>query len=56
MNPARTLGPAIVFWDFSSVGIYLIATLTGGAAAALLYKFAFGFGDDDDGGEGSKSV
>mmetsp|Transcript_47834 Transcript_47834/g.119564 ORF Transcript_47834/g.119564 Transcript_47834/m.119564 type:complete len:248 (+) Transcript_47834:30-773(+) len=41
MNPARTFGAAIAFWDFSHFFIYLFATITGGAFAGLVYDKVF---------------
>jgi len=41
MNPARTLGPAIAFGLLKHVWVYLLATLGGGACAALLYDKVF---------------
>jgi aquaporin TIP len=41
MNPARALGPALVFWNFTNIWVYLLAGLTGGASGALLYENCF---------------
>ena len=38
MNPARSLGPAIAAWDFSSIWVYLTAPLLGAALAATVYR------------------
>lgn len=40
MNPARSLGPALVAWDFSSLWIYLSAPLAGAWAAARVYGWS----------------
>ena len=37
MNPARSIGPAIVAGDFSSLWIYVLAPPIGAIAAAILY-------------------
>lgn len=37
VNPARTLGPAIVFGEFDDLWVYIVAPLLGGAIAGLLY-------------------
>jgi MIP family channel proteins len=37
MNPARSLGPALVSGDLGDLWIYLIAPVVGAATAALLY-------------------
>jgi MIP family channel proteins len=37
LNPARTIGPAIAFMEPESVGIYVLACLCGGIAAAMFY-------------------
>ena len=42
LNPARTLGPAIVTGDFSDLWVYLAGPLTGGAAAAVLFRGVLG--------------
>lgn len=39
MNPARSLGPAIVSGDLSDLWIYLVAPPVGAIAAALLYGY-----------------
>lgn len=38
LNPARTFGPALVSGDLSQFWVYLIGTLLGATAAALLYR------------------
>lgn len=38
LNPARTLGPALVTGDFSNLWVYLAGPLVGGAVAAALYR------------------
>lgn len=38
MNPARSLGPALVTGDLGAIWIYLIAPLVGAIAAALAYE------------------
>lgn len=38
LNPARTFGPALVSGDLSQYWVYLVGTLLGAAAAALLYR------------------
>ncbi len=39
MNPARSLGPAIVSGDFTSIWVYLAAPLVGALVAAGTYQF-----------------
>jgi glycerol uptake facilitator-like aquaporin len=39
MNPARSIGPALVSGDLTRLWIYLIAPPLGAIAAALLYRF-----------------
>jgi len=38
MNPARSIGPAIVSGDPGSLWIYLTAPVRGAAIAAVLYR------------------
>jgi len=38
MNPARSLGPAVVLGDTSQLWLYWAAPLTGGSLAGLLYQ------------------
>jgi glycerol uptake facilitator-like aquaporin len=41
LNPARTLGPAIVAGQFDAVWVYLVGPIVGGVLAALAYdRFA----------------
>jgi aquaporin NIP len=39
MNPARSLGPALVSGDLHALWLYLVAPPLGAAAGALLYQF-----------------
>ena len=39
MNPARSIGPAIVSGDLHSLWLYILAPLAGAAVGALLYQF-----------------
>ncbi|XP_070574912.1 aquaporin-4-like [Ptychodera flava] len=41
MNPARSLGPALVMNEWADHWIYWIGPLVGGLLAALLYEFVF---------------
>ena len=41
MNPARSLGPAVVSGIFEAQGVYWIGPILGGIAAALLYDQLF---------------
>jgi len=38
LNPARTLGPAIASGNMANLWVYIVAQLSGAAAAGLLYK------------------
>jgi MIP family channel proteins len=42
MNPARSLGPAIVSGDLHALWLYIFAPLTGAALGALAYRFVRG--------------
>ncbi|XP_061356834.1 probable aquaporin NIP7-1 isoform X2 [Gastrolobium bilobum] len=39
MNPARSLGPAILSWKFKDIWIYIIAPSAGAVAGALMFRF-----------------
>lgn len=39
MNPARSLGPAIVSWNFSDIWIYIIGPTIGALAGGFVYRF-----------------
>lgn len=38
INPARALGPAIVYWEFPYIWIYVVGPIVGGLLGAALYK------------------
>ncbi|KAK4800956.1 hypothetical protein SAY86_021443 [Trapa natans] len=38
MNPVRSLGPAIVSWDFHAIWIYMTAPVAGSVVGALVYR------------------
>jgi aquaporin NIP len=56
MNPARSLGPALVSGELGALWIYLTAPLVGAALGALAYQFVRGegaiAGGADDGARG----
>ncbi|XP_054804988.1 probable aquaporin NIP7-1 [Prosopis cineraria] len=39
MNPARSLGPAILSWKFKDIWIYITAPISGDVAGVLLFRF-----------------
>ena len=39
LNPARTLGPAVVSSTYSDIWIYFVGPVLGGIVAALLYRY-----------------
>ncbi len=45
MNPARTLGPDIVSWDFTGWWIYIVGPLAGAAIAVMLIGLVRGLPD-----------
>merc|ERR1712061_962599 len=38
MNPARSLGPAVVLWEFENHWVYWVGPLLGGIFGALFYQ------------------
>jgi MIP family channel proteins len=42
MNPARSLGPAVISGDLHALWLYLVAPLVGAALGALAYQFVRG--------------
>ncbi len=42
MNPARSLGPALVGWTWTSQWVYVVGPVAGAAAAALVYRWLRG--------------
>lgn len=39
MNPARSLGPALVAGDLHGIWLYLVAPVVGSVAAAITYRY-----------------
>ena len=48
MNPARTLGPAVILGEWKDLWIYWVGPILGACAAGGLYKIAFRRKKDDD--------
>ena len=42
MNPARSIGPAVVGGDLHALWLYIVAPLIGAALGALTYQFVRG--------------
>lgn len=38
MNPARSLGPAVVAWDFEYIWVYMTAPVIGAIMGVLTYR------------------
>jgi glycerol uptake facilitator-like aquaporin len=45
LNPARSLGPALVVGDFTNLWLYIVAPVVGGVVAALAYRYVRGGAD-----------
>lgn len=45
MNPARSIGPALVSGDLASIWIYVVGPVTGAIGAAVVYRFLRGSAD-----------
>lgn len=39
LNPARSLGPAILSWKFKNIWIYMLAPSSGAVAGAAMFRF-----------------
>ncbi|XP_043258350.1 aquaporin AQPAn.G-like isoform X2 [Colletes gigas] len=48
MNPARTLGPAVILGEWKNLWIYWVGPILGACAAGGLYKVAFRRKKEDD--------
>ncbi|XP_076674414.1 aquaporin AQPAn.G isoform X2 [Andrena cerasifolii] len=48
MNPARTLGPAVILGEWKDLWIYWVGPILGACAAGALYKIAFRRKKEDD--------
>lgn len=42
LNPARSLGPAIVSGDLTAIWVYIVGPMLGAAAAAVVYRYLRG--------------
>ncbi len=42
LNPARTLGPAIVSGNMGQVWVYIVGTILGGSIAAVVNRYVLG--------------
>lgn len=48
MNPARSLGPALVAGDLDAIWVYLVGPILGAVAAAIVYRVLRGTDTDPD--------
>ena len=56
MNPARSLGPALVSLNFHALWVYIVGPIVGAAAGALSYSLIRLPKEEEEGSAGPSSV
>lgn len=56
MNPVRSLGPAVVSWNFEYLWIYLVAPVAGAMTGVAICRFVHDTGEQESHSEGLRNV
>ena len=54
MNPARSLGPALVSLNFHALWVYIVGPIVGAVAGALTYSLIRRLPEEEEGSTGAE--